>query len=89
MYAGSATPYAPYKSGEGTASCAPTQRFTVPPKPRLNMYGPYLFKRGFGGTLRRWVGAHDAVPRSLAYRAYLLAEPAYTAALRLAGRLRG
>ena len=53
------------------------------------MYGPYLFKRGFGGTLRRWVGAHDAAPRSLAYRAYLLAEPAYTAALRLAGRLRG
>ena len=53
------------------------------------MYGPYLFKRGFGGTVRRWVGAHDAVPRSLAYRAYLLAEPAYTTALRLAGRLRG
>ncbi|MGH2491009.1 MAG: lipid II:glycine glycyltransferase FemX, partial [Candidatus Limnocylindria bacterium] len=47
------------------------------------MYGPYLFKRGFGGVTRRWVGAHDAVPRSLAYRAYLLAEPAYTAALRL------
>ena len=53
------------------------------------MYGPYLFKRGFGGTARRWVGAHDAVPRSLAYRAYLLAEPAYTAALRLVGRVRG
>ena len=53
------------------------------------MYGPYLFKRGFGGTPRRWVGAHDAVPRSLAYRAYLLAEPAYTAALRLVGRVRG
>jgi lipid II:glycine glycyltransferase (peptidoglycan interpeptide bridge formation enzyme) len=52
------------------------------------MYGPYLFKRGFGGTSRRWVGAHDAVPRSLAYRAYLLAEPAYTAALRLVGRVR-
>jgi peptidoglycan pentaglycine glycine transferase (the first glycine) len=53
------------------------------------MYGPYLFKRGFGGVARRWVGAHDAVPRSLAYRAYLLAEPAYTAALRLVGRVRG
>jgi lipid II:glycine glycyltransferase (peptidoglycan interpeptide bridge formation enzyme) len=53
------------------------------------MYGPYLFKRGFGGTVRRWAGAHDVVPRSLAYRAYLLAEPAYTAALRLVGRVRG
>ena len=53
------------------------------------MYGPYLFKRGFGGSVRRWVGAHDAVPRSLAYRAYLLAEPAYTTALRLVGRVRG
>jgi lipid II:glycine glycyltransferase (peptidoglycan interpeptide bridge formation enzyme) len=53
------------------------------------MYGPYLFKRGFGGEVRRWVGAHDAVPRSLAYRAYLLAEPAYTTALRLVGRVRG
>ncbi len=52
------------------------------------MYGPYLFKRGFGGTVRRWVGAHDAVPRTLAYRAYLLAEPAYTTALRVVGRVR-
>jgi len=52
------------------------------------MYGPYLFKRGFGGAIRRWVGAHDAVPRPLAYRAYLVAEPAYTTALRLAGRVR-
>jgi len=52
------------------------------------MYGPYLFKRGFGGTVLRWVGAHDAAPRPLAYRAYLIAEPAYTAALRLAGRVR-
>ena len=52
------------------------------------MYGPYLFKRGFGGALRRWAGAHDTVPRSLAYRAYLLAEPAYTTALRLVGRVR-
>ncbi len=53
------------------------------------MYGPYLFKRGFGGVVRRWVGAHDAVPRPLAYRAYLLAEPAYTTALRIVGRVRG
>jgi len=53
------------------------------------MYGPYLFKRGFGGRVLRWVGAHDAVPRPLAYRAYLLSEPAYTAALRLVGRVRG
>jgi lipid II:glycine glycyltransferase (peptidoglycan interpeptide bridge formation enzyme) len=53
------------------------------------MYGPYIFKRGFGGVARRWVGAHDAVPRPLAYRAYQLAEPAYTAALRLVGRVRG
>jgi peptidoglycan pentaglycine glycine transferase (the first glycine) len=52
------------------------------------MYGPYLFKRGFGGVVRHWVGAHDAVPRPLAYRAYQLAEPAYTTALRLVGRLR-
>ncbi len=52
------------------------------------MYGPYLFKRGFGGAVRRWVGAHDAVPRPLTYRAYLLAEPAYTAALRIVGRVR-
>ncbi len=53
------------------------------------MYGPYLFKRGFGGVVRTWAGAHDAVPRRLAYRAYLLAEPAYTTALRLVGRVRG
>ena len=52
------------------------------------MYGPYLFKRGFGGTPRRWVGAHDVVPSAPLYRAYLLAEPVYTAALRAAGRLR-
>ncbi len=52
------------------------------------MYGPYLFKRGFGGVVRHWVGAHDAVPSPLLYRAYLAAEPAYTAALRLAGRVR-
>ena len=52
------------------------------------MYGPYQFKRGFGGVVRRWVGAHDTVPSPLAYRAYLLAEPAFTTALRLVGRVR-
>jgi lipid II:glycine glycyltransferase (peptidoglycan interpeptide bridge formation enzyme) len=51
------------------------------------MYGPYLFKKGFGGTPRRFAGAHDTVPKELAYRAYGVAEPLYTAALRLAGRL--
>jgi peptidoglycan pentaglycine glycine transferase (the first glycine) len=53
------------------------------------MHGPYVFKRGFGGRAVRWIGAHDAVPAPFAYRAYLLAEPAYTAALRLARRVRG
>jgi lipid II:glycine glycyltransferase (peptidoglycan interpeptide bridge formation enzyme) len=51
------------------------------------MYGPYLFKKGFGGRPRRFVGAHDAVPGELAYRVYRAAEPLYTAALRIAGRL--
>jgi lipid II:glycine glycyltransferase (peptidoglycan interpeptide bridge formation enzyme) len=50
------------------------------------MHGPYLFKKGFGGTVTRWVGAHDTVPRRLAYRAFLLLEPAYTKALQVAGR---
>jgi lipid II:glycine glycyltransferase (peptidoglycan interpeptide bridge formation enzyme) len=52
------------------------------------MHGPYVFKKGFGGTPRRFVGAHDFVPHPVAYRAYGVAEPAYTAALRLLGRLR-
>ena len=52
------------------------------------MYGPYLFKRGFGGAVKRWVGAYDTVPSSLYYRAYGVAEPAYTAALRAIGRVR-
>ena len=52
------------------------------------MHGPYVFKKGFGGSPRRFVGACDAVPNELLYRAYGVAEPAYTAALRLAGRLR-
>jgi peptidoglycan pentaglycine glycine transferase (the first glycine) len=52
------------------------------------MYGPYQFKKGFGGTPRRFVGAHDAVPNGLLYRAFAVAEPLYTNALRLAGRIR-
>ena len=52
------------------------------------MHGPYLFKRGFGGEVRRWVGAHDVVPFPPLYRAYRAAEPLYTAALRGLGRLR-
>ena len=52
------------------------------------MYGPYLFKRGFGGVVRRFVGAHDTVPAPVLYRAYLAAEPVYTGALRLLGRVR-
>jgi lipid II:glycine glycyltransferase (peptidoglycan interpeptide bridge formation enzyme) len=52
------------------------------------MYGPYQFKKGFGGKARRFVGAHDVVPNELAYRGYAIAEPLYTAALRLVGRVR-
>ena len=52
------------------------------------MYGPYLFKRGFGGVVKRWAGAHDTVPSPLLYRAYGIAEPAYTSALRAVGRIR-
>jgi len=50
------------------------------------MYGPYLFKKGFGGTRRDWVGAHDLAPAALRYRAFRLAEPLYTRALQLLGR---
>jgi len=50
------------------------------------MHGPYLFKKGFGGSVTRWAGAHDTVPRPLAYRAFLALEPVYTRALQLAGR---
>jgi len=52
------------------------------------MYGPYMFKKGFGGTPRRFVGAHDVVSNELAYRVFAVAEPMYTAALRLVGRVR-
>ena len=57
-----------------------------PDDPTDAMQGPYRFKKGFGGTVTRWVGAHDAVPRPLAYRAFLVLEPAYTKALQLTGR---
>lgn len=50
------------------------------------MYGPYLFKKGFGGTPRHWVGAHDSAPSAIRYRAFLAAEPAYTRALQLLRR---
>lgn len=52
------------------------------------MQGPYRFKKGFGGEVVRYVGAHDTVPAALPYRLYRAAEPAYTRALQLAGRLR-
>jgi peptidoglycan pentaglycine glycine transferase (the first glycine) len=51
---------------------------------RDTMQGPYRFKKGFGGVPVRYVGAHDVVPRALPYRAYRVAEPAYTRALQLA-----
>ncbi len=50
------------------------------------MYGPYLFKKGFGGAPRRYVGAHDSAPSALRYRAFVAAEPAYTRILQLVGR---
>ena len=50
------------------------------------MYGPYLFKKGFGGTMRTYVGAHDTAPSALRYRAFVLAEPLYTRALQVVGR---
>ena len=53
------------------------------------MYGPYLFKKGFGGTMRTYVGAHDTAPSALRYRAFLSLEPLYTRALQLRGRLTG
>ena len=50
------------------------------------MYGPYLFKKGFGGEIRRWPGAHDAAPSALRYRAFVALEPVYTRALQLRPR---
>jgi lipid II:glycine glycyltransferase (peptidoglycan interpeptide bridge formation enzyme) len=50
------------------------------------MYGPYLFKKGFGGTMRTYVGAHDTTANALRYRAFRAAEPAYTRVVQLIGR---
>jgi len=52
------------------------------------MYGPYLFKRGFGGDVRHWVGANDFVPSPVLYWGYGILEPLYASALRLRARLR-
>lgn len=57
-----------------------------PADERDPMHGPYLFKKGFGGTVTHWVGAHDTVPRPFAYRAFRLLEPVYTRALQVARR---
>ena len=50
------------------------------------MHGPYLFKKGFGGEIRRWAGAHDVAPNALRYRAFVTLEPVYTRALQLLPR---
>ena len=50
------------------------------------MHGPYLFKKGFGGTVTAWVGAHDLAPQAARYRAFLIAEPLYTRGLQLLRR---
>lgn len=52
------------------------------------MQGPYRFKKGFGGEIVRYAGAHDTVPAALPYRLYRAAEPAYTRVLQFAGRVR-
>jgi len=39
------------------------------------MWGVYRFKVGFGGTLRRWIGAWDYTPRPTLYRIYTRAMP--------------
>ncbi|MBI2773201.1 MAG: peptidoglycan bridge formation glycyltransferase FemA/FemB family protein [Chloroflexi bacterium] len=51
------------------------------------MYGPYLFKKGFGGRAIAYVGAHDTVPRPLRYRAFRWGEPLFTGAQRMLGRI--
>ena len=61
---------------------------TDPTNTKDPMYGPYLFKRGFGGEIRRFVGAHDTVPSPFLYRVYQVSEPAYTNVLRLIARVR-
>jgi len=52
------------------------------------MYGPYQFKKGFGGVPRRFVGAYDAVSHEGLYKFYSRLGPQYQSALRLLDRLR-
>ena len=52
------------------------------------MYGPYQFKKGFGGVARQFVGAHDVVPHEGLYQIYSTLGPKYASALRLLDRLR-
>lgn len=59
-----------------------------PPSEGHPWWGIYLFKKGFGGEARYFAGAHDAVPRPLLYRGWLLAEPRAYAAAAALGRLR-
>ena len=53
-------------------------------EPGQPMWGLYQFKRGFGGEVRRWVGAYDYVARPRWRRLWLRAFPLY---LRLRGRM--
>jgi len=46
------------------------------------MWGVYQFKRGFGGTVVRYIGAWDYAPRPLLYRAYETLMPRLLALLR-------
>ncbi|MHB8621251.1 MAG: lipid II:glycine glycyltransferase FemX [Chloroflexota bacterium] len=41
------------------------------------LWGPYLFKQGFGGQIVPWAGAHDRVLQPLLYRVWTRALPAY------------
>ena len=52
-------------------------------EPGQPMWGLYQFKRGFGGDLRRWVGAYDYVARPNWRRLWQRVYPVY---LRLRGR---
>lgn len=52
------------------------------------MHGPYLFKKGFGGEIRQFAGAHDLVASPLRYAIFRVAEPAYARARQLVGRAR-
>ena len=61
----------------------------VPAEPSEShpQYGLYLFKKGFGGTFRRFAGAYDVAASPARYRAWLAVEPRlYTALALLRGR---